>query len=192
MPNTATPKQVEFINSLKAQRDIVDLSDITNMSADESERLALANPKGYEAGVALNIARQLWETESFTKEAASKVIDMLKAAPYPSRDAKPSETPSEAPEGMHRLGDAVYKVQRSPESGRLYAKRLVQYVGDWKFEYAKGAMRNLSESTLMSLEEAKRFGQLYGVCAVCGRTLTNEVSIAEGIGPVCSGRGFAA
>lgn len=37
----------------------------------------------------------------------------------------------------------------------------------------------------MSYAEAQEFGQLYGTCAVCGRTLTNETSIDRGIGPVC-------
>lgn len=192
MPNTATAKQIEFINSLKAQRVILDLSDVVNMSGDETNRLATEQPEAYAAGIAVNIARDLWRSESFTKEAASKVIDVLKAAPYPSRAAKPSETPSEAPEGMHRVDGVIYKVQRSPESGRVYAKQLMGAGQNWEFMYAQGAIRRLSESTLMSLEEAKEFGHLYGVCCVCGRTLTNEQSIAEGIGPVCSGRGFAA
>lgn len=34
-------------------------------------------------------------------------------------------------------------------------------------------------------EAAIRFGQEIGVCGVCGRTLTNEISRAYGIGPVC-------
>lgn len=190
--NTATQKQIDFIKSLKEQRVILDLTNVTTMSADETERLATEQPEAYAAGIAVNIARDLWRAESFTKEAASKVIDVLKAAPYPPKDARPSETPSEAPEGMHRLDGKIYKVQRSPESGRLYAKQLMGGGNHWEFMYAKGAIRRLSESTMMSLEEAKEFGLLYGVCCVCGRTLTNEDSIAAGIGPVCSGKGFAA
>lgn len=34
-------------------------------------------------------------------------------------------------------------------------------------------------------ECAIRFGQEIGSCGVCGRTLTNEVSRAYGIGPIC-------
>jgi len=97
---------------------------------------------------------------------------------------------------------------------RLYAKRLVLELGDnagatkvvtsipmteelepgeealqvWgaTFEYASGAMRWLDGAWKMSLEEAKKFGALYGTCCVCGRTLTDEKSIAAGIGPVCA------
>lgn len=34
------------------------------------------------------------------------------------------------------------------------------------------------------------FGKRFGVCAICGRELTNETSVARGIGPVCYGRAF--
>lgn len=95
----------------------------------------------------------------------------------------------DATEGMHRVGLRIFKVQKAVHgSGHLYAKELVKEGDRWVFEYAKGAMRMLSASTLMSLAEAKEFGALYGTCCVCGRTLTNETSIEEGIGPVCSGR----
>lgn len=40
----------------------------------------------------------------------------------------------------------------------------------------------------MSIDEAKQFGKIYGFCVRCGRTLTDETSIAEGIGPVCAGK----
>lgn len=33
-----------------------------------------------------------------------------------------------------------------------------------------------------------RYGKALGACGVCGRTLTDEVSIAKGIGPVCEKR----
>lgn len=94
-------------------------------------------------------------------------------------------------EGMHRLDGEIYKVQVAVHgSGNEYAKLLVlQGDGDkGKFEYAPGAIRKLSPQTKMTLEEAKEFGRLYGVCCQCGATLTDENSIAEGIGPVCAGK----
>lgn len=48
--------------------------------------------------------------------------------------------------------------------------------------------RHERERTLITLDEAKEFGALYGTCCVCARTLTNEESISQGIGPVCGGR----
>ena len=99
----------------------------------------------------------------------------------------------------------IFKVQRAVNgSGNLYAKELLtEAVGhcggceacdgedlcltyDARFEYAAGAMRLLSAETAMSLEQAKTYGALYGTCCACGRTLTDEASIAAGIGPVCA------
>ena len=88
----------------------------------------------------------------------------------------------QTPEGV------VWKVQRG-DSGYLYAKELVNIgAREWEFVFVKGGLRNLSADMKLTLEAAQKFGQLYGVCCVCGRTLTNEVSIAAGIGPICSGR----
>lgn len=95
--------------------------------------------------------------------------------------------------GMYRTPEGViYKVQVAHHgSGELYAKELVG--GDrsgWAFEYAKGAIRKLHPEWKMTLDEAKAFGKLYGVCCVCAAVLTDENSIAAGIGPICSGKGF--
>ena len=161
--NTATEAQIRFIKSLKSERDTT--------SSD--------------AAFALETANKLWEMEAFDKAAASAVIDVLKEQP---KLEKPQAEP--APEGMHRIGDDIYKVQRAVHgSGNLYAKKLVRdYDDQWIFEYAPGIVKQLSPDTAMTLDEAKEWGALYGTCCVCGRTLTNEESIAAGIGPICAGR----
>jgi hypothetical protein len=123
---------------------------------------------------------------------ASATIDALKVA---ARNAAHPIRPAvaELEDGMYRLpnGD-ILKVQHAVHgSGRQYAKRLVppaEFGGKAEFEYAPGAMRVLAPEHRMSLEDAKAFGALYGTCCVCGRTLTDEKSIAAGIGPVCGKR----
>jgi len=94
----------------------------------------------------------------------------------------------EVTEGMYRTADGtVFKVQRAVNgSGRLYAKRLTED----GFEYAQGAVYRLTADEKMTLDEAKAWGVLYGTCCVCGRTLTDETSIEQGIGPVCAGKGW--
>lgn len=82
----------------------------------------------------------------------------------------------------------IFKVQESQTSGRLYAKLLVVEDGSGRWEYTPGALRNLYAEDRLSEEQAREFGRLYGVCCICGRTLTNEESIAAGIGPICSGK----
>lgn len=168
MANTATENQIKFITSLQAQRVV------------EGEALQ-----------AVELGRTLWRSAAFTKDAASAVIDALKAAPYANAGKDAPRDTAPAPEGMHKALHSIYKVQRAIHgSGNLYAKKLTRVEGsdDWTFEYAPGAMRILSEETKMTLEQAKEFGALYGTCCVCGRTLTDEKSIEAGIGPVCANK----
>ena len=58
------------------------------------------------------------------------------------------------------LDGEVYRVVVSRGSGRLYALLLVEAPG--AFEYAPGAVRRLSEDTLMTLEEARDYGVQHG------------------------------
>ena len=125
-------------------------------------------------------ARLLLEMWGFdrTRETATVLIDELMALPRVEK--------APAPSGLHVLDGEVYRVVVSRDSGRPYALRLVKAPG--AFEYAPGAVRHLSEDTMMTLEEARDYGVRHGVCAACGRTLTNPESIEYGIGPICRTR----
>jgi hypothetical protein len=94
-----------------------------------------------------------------------------------------------APLGFHAFDGSVYKVVES-KTGNLYAKVLVPSGTDKRgsWEYAAGAVRNLSADTKMSADDAAAFGHEHGICAICGALLTNPESIARGIGPICAGR----
>lgn len=83
--------------------------------------------------------------------------------------------------GHYMLDGVVYRVRPARESNHLYAVRLE----GTKWVYAKGIMSRLSATNKLSLEEAAAYGQATGVCAVCGRLLTDPDSIARGIGPIC-------
>ena len=110
-------------------------------------------------------------------------------------------------DGIYRTPDGtVYKVQEARQgNGRLYAKRLelstcgggcghpttVQPDGTHAhghFEYAAGAIHQLTAAMKLDKDAAAAFGRLYGVCVRCGADLTDETSIAAGLGPVCAGR----
>jgi hypothetical protein len=159
---------------------------------------------------------KLWaETDGYEDDQADVRIylEMLDAGsrPIPVEDGwarAPKLTKPES-DGMYRnpgTGE-IFKVQVAVHgSGKLYAKQLIMFVGGEKhfaptkataemwepgrdsmeFQYVQGAIYRLDASWKMSLEEAKAFGALYGTCCVCGRTLTDEKSIAAGIGPVCA------
>lgn len=49
-------------------------------------------------------------------------------------------------------------------------------------------LSQLKDIEINGIEAAKRIGLLTGSCCVCGRTLTDEYSIANGIGPICAGK----
>ena len=91
---------------------------------------------------------------------------------------------------MYRMADGtIVKAQFAVNgSGNLYAKRLVVDGDHGTFVYEPGLLGKLSADDRMTVEQAAEFGKLYGFCIVCGRTLTDEGSIAAGIGPVCAGR----
>lgn len=111
-------------------------------------------------------------------------------------------------DGIYRHPDGtIYKVQQARQgSGRLYAKRLVittcpdpacghptttQPDGSHAhghFVYAAGAIGTLQAAWRLEADAAAAFGQLYGICAMCGADLTDEKSIARGIGPRCAER----
>lgn len=133
---------------------------------------------------------------TLTMNAASKTIDALFELPKSAKGAGgPRKEPLEA--GVYRKDNNIFKVQQAVHgSGGMYAKRLMFIDGashesvdgedHWIFQYEPGAISLLKPEHKMSLEDAKEFGQVYGVCVRCGATLTDENSIAAGIGPICA------
>jgi hypothetical protein len=136
------------------------------------------------------------------------MIDALKDLPRkpvtaPTALWSPIKTSAVTEDGMYQLANGdIFKVQIAKNgSGNLYAKELIIDVpaevvdgvivtpAETHFEYAPGAIRRLSPADKMSKDQAAAFGALYGVCCVCSRSLTDEGSIAAGIGPICA-QGF--
>lgn len=145
------------------------------------------------------------DVEAMDRRAVSRLIDTYKAMPdAPRPAAAPRPVAEPVTEGMYRDPETgnIFKVQRAVHgSGNLYAKLMVVDQA-WKraedgtvltegkahFEYAAGVIRTLQAAWRMTLEQAKEFGALYGVCLNCSATLTREESIARGYGPVCAGK----
>lgn len=137
---------------------------------------------------------------TMTKEEGKRIIDtMLQLPEHPAAVAakREAEALHAVTEGMYRLpnGD-IYKVQKAVHgSGHLYAKKLVKLEepttvrgqeAHYAFEMARGAIKALRPEYRMTREDAKEFGDLYGACVKCGKTLTDEASIKRGIGPKCN------
>lgn len=138
----------------------------------------------------------------WNKRSLSRWIDGTKKMPKKSEPEKPVEVPVQTAEkktkviveGMYKVGETIYKVVRAVNgSGFLYVKKLVHKNGArGSFQRVReGGMKLLAaEGVRLTEEEAKEFGALYGFCCCCGRTLTDEISIKLGIGPVCHARYF--
>lgn len=140
------------------------------------------------------------DPHTLDKQAATKVIDYLTGLPkkimvkattaIPGYSPAPSAStgfhvnkpPAITSEGMYQNGTNIYRVQRSKGTGRLYAELLTP---SGSFVYAKGAIYDLKPEHRMTVEQAKAYGLKFGRCCVCGKTLTDPVSMAAGIGPVC-------
>lgn len=77
----------------------------------------------------------------------------------------------------------------SPVFGSGYYGR---FGADGTFDRREGCtdemVRKLMDIEERGLDAVKDISRLTGICCVCGRMLTNEVSIEEGIGPICAGR----
>ncbi|MCU1483142.1 MAG: hypothetical protein JWQ19_3928 [Subtercola sp.] len=97
------------------------------------------------------------------------------------------------------LGDFLFKL--APKTGRnagaIYVTEEGEYLGkiaDGKFQSA----RDCTEAQKAAIVEvcadpekaAKAFGQETGRCSCCGRELTDPVSIANSIGPICAANYF--
>lgn len=180
---TATDKQISFLRSLQTSRTLP---------------LALAN----DLELALDI-----EYAALSKRDASRFIEACLACPKAPRAKAPT---ADVAEGWYSKDGEIAKVQKAVHgSGRLYAKLLVverhftpfepnpympgyvapdTFTGSW--EYKPGLIGKIAREgwAKLTLEEAEKFGKLYGICGCCGRTLTNEESIAKGIGPICASR----
>lgn len=103
----------------------------------------------------------------------------------------PQAAPSgqKADKGYYMHKGSVYVVVASKENpDRTYAKRLELPQGGatkGRWVYAPGMLHTLSWADKMTQEQARAFGKLHGVCAICGATLTDPKSVELGIGPVC-------
>ena len=155
----ATQKQVAFLDRLLAEKDAP---------------LALVRD--------LEAARE----SGLSSRDASRFIDGLIASP---RKQVAKQARVEIEEGFYTKDGEIAKVQVAVHgSGNLYAKRLDAQTGEFGFE--RGLVSKIGRDgwRKLTLDEAKDLGRLYGRCLACGRTLTDETSIANGIGPICASK----
>lgn len=117
------------------------------------------------------------DTHKLSKATASHKITTLLAMPTVNR-------PAELDEGMYKVGEEIFKVYRT-QAGHIATKQLTED----GFEYTgRKPLATIKAEHRMTLDEAKEYGKVTGTCCNCGRMLTNEESIAAGIGPICASK----
>lgn len=167
----ASDKQVAYIISLSEQRDMA----------------TVTNPKYIDT--AITLAKT--QPNLLAKHIASTTIDALVRCPkLASKSVQQPASKAGLEDGYYTFNDKTIKIVRSPQTGNLYAKELT--VSGW--EYSQGTVYQMKNPakygtpTKLTVEEAGKLGHIYGRCIICSRTLTDEYSIANGIGPVCAGK----
>lgn len=82
-------------------------------------------------------------------------------------------------------------------AGAVYVKDRGEYAGkivDGRFVPARDAAPDvatiLRDIAADPVESARAYGKATGMCCCCGRTLTDPVSVANGIGPICEANWF--
>jgi len=142
-------------------------------------------------------SKHISETIAWLKEhrAALKAVP---APPLPGQPVASNQPANEIEDGFYELPTdsgagvvgqpRIAKVQHAVHgSGNQYAKILDLQTG--LFLYEPGLIGDVRRSgSPLTLERARHLGQLYGRCVICGATLTDELSIALSIGPVCGKR----
>lgn len=125
----------------------------------------------------------------------SPVIDALFA--FKSTAVKKSKEKAQAENKSNPAEDGYYILGETFVCVKWNRAQTGQYATTWdgdswhydsKASYA--IVRDVKAGKLarMTPEDAKRFGDLYGSCFKCSRTLTDPESIASGYGPICGGR----
>ena len=166
----ATDKQINFINSLAAERNVqVETKGLSRQSASDLIGNLLKMPRP-------------------AKEVSAAPVSGLDLRPVPS-----GRYAAEDDEGVLRF----FKIN-APEQGRWAGWIFVDiYASDYTYKqgrqkpgqaYSGKSVHALTTIASDPKTAAMRYGQELGVCGVCGRTLTDPESIAKGIGPVCEGR----
>ena len=125
-------------------------------------------------------------------------INMLKT--FQRKDAGKRQPQWTMPAGRYALVDAkgvwrFYSIDK-PEQGRwagyTFIKRLIAR-GGGDYEKLPIAEADLRNTLLQRIENDPKqamtdYGHQSGNCGSCGRALSNEESLALGIGPICAGK----
>lgn len=147
---------------------------------------------------------------SVTFDAAPPVVGPLSApAPKIAGDWSFQDSPQQVAvpeEGYYEIAEGHYagiyafltKTKKGTFGGKVSTKVLMKLSiktmydgtkkGSWaKYGYVTTAKKVLAGQSPMTKADAMAFGKKYTFCIRCGAFLSDPVSVASGIGPVCAG-----
>jgi hypothetical protein len=170
----ATPPQVNYLNDLRAKKDL------SSLSRDQVQWLAEV------------------DFSRIPKSRASDVIEKLKY--LPRRQNQPQSTKvvnwANIPAGRYAVENnegelRFYQVWRPRGEDHDKVVKLYVLHGPDSSPVQRNAYNSILGKIGMDVRAAAiRFGMEIGSCSNCGRRLTNRISRELGIGPVCGGRMF--
>jgi hypothetical protein len=166
----ATDKQLVWLKTLVSEKDLSGLNDNLRDSA-----------KKVSGG---------W---SVSRTEASQLIDSLKSAPRVAVPAKNTGIFAGLPLSKYAVErDGVVEFYEIREyKSTTYMRLLVGAPGDWN-RVKVGYDRQKEVASLIraagATEAAKKYADEHGICAVCEAKLSDELSRARGIGPICWAR----
>jgi len=174
-PNTATPPQIRYITSLMTERD-------TGFNAEATQTVIDHLPE-------------------MSKQAASDLISALKDKPYKASGDAPKASKDDnygipsadaLPTGRYAIDNAdgeltFYRVWRGTKNPDYVKVYLLHGPDESEIPFSKGMVTILKSIAEDAAGAAIRYGHEIGACSVCAKRLTNRVSRALGIGPICGG-----
>lgn len=141
------------------------------------------------AGLIIEMIRRWpddWHTRLSSRQASSLLDDLFAAPRVPRMPPKQVVSAEVVPAGKYKVGDRLVRVDR-PESGGWVGWVFVEDITH-AAERLKRADADavLTEIAAVGAEAAAaEYGKATGECGVCSRRLTDPVSVALGIGPIC-------
>lgn len=208
----ASPKQLKWL------RDLLNSKDYSNFPADwvkvcDLLKKAFADlaANGHEPGT-LNVRLTMNGRKPVTHEDFQRLLPKLLDATYPRKEemslTEPTaqqKSPIANEDGMYKKGDTFYQLKHN-QKNNLWAYRLVILMTPEqakeavaagskkkavKFKFAGHPLNlGIRKNMKLAYEDMKAFGALYNSCCICGALLSNPLSVALGIGPICGGREF--
>lgn len=182
----ALMRQAAFIDSLFSQLFAIQGKEVEEKDKDYAV-------KSYTPEFFDNLTTR----ESIDKQfkGNSALIDRLKLEIDKARKESPKtatvKTPA-ADEGYFMYGDTFLCVKSNRAGTGQYATVWSHETESWEFDRAASykLMKEAREGKFprVTPEAAAAFGELYGRCMRCSRTLTDANSIAEAMGKVCAGK----